>query len=678
MIPMKNTTTSRSPFGMCKNMCAKAIDQDELRNEVSSTPFVEKYHIADNNRILRPWLYGIEQTTPGEYLQLNNQIEQKPSFKMLSTPQPIKKDYVQKQENFQNIDKEIRDTDFRNNPKTPDDKQQRPMRPEPQQNLRRFLNFQNEPQHQLTHSEKKAHLDQIHESSQPKIVSPEALDVPKDEIELMKDKQHYMKLLHKQQHLVFNVENQQIPELQETDIVKDPYQLADISPSKTQSQQKHKFNDPNFGLSSQKKSQLQQQDYSNQQNPEDFTHLYPHNQRVSEKNRVSRLNIDFPQQQLQANIRPSIPSHRQSQYSGRHQGYNKYHIPQSDRLKGWGKQNEFWNQNRSLSGKKHNFRENQEQTGLRQTKDHVGNLLKDQFRDYPDSTRSEYMETEYSRQMKQNQDSASKKRQSLQKDFQKLNINPEDQYYASSNKNLNQKSGSKREQPFQQEKPKIQSQNSKAQDRENFDLHSHKVKDDVERYEIEQYLNQGKGNFLDDVSQKHHYENKTLSRPQVELDHPHHVLDPQLEAIKDKGNFKFQVVDVEKEKDDLKCENCINHSMIIQHQRERAQRQRVQERENEKLKREFNSSILNIGHNYEPKVDKEKFLRDLQVQIKEGKMKKQFDKQNEQMQDQTDLFVENFYHNQYPMYKNEYPMGNLQPCSGCHHIYPTRKLQKYD
>ena len=60
MIPMKTSTTSGSPFGMCKNMCAKAIDQDELKNEVSSTPFVEKYHIADNNRILRPWLYGIE------------------------------------------------------------------------------------------------------------------------------------------------------------------------------------------------------------------------------------------------------------------------------------------------------------------------------------------------------------------------------------------------------------------------------------------------------------------------------------------------------------------------------------------------------------------------------------------------------------------------------------------
>ena len=39
--------------------------------------------------------------------------------------------------------------------------------------------------------------------------------------------------------------------------------------------------------------------------------------------------------------------------------------------------------------------------------------------------------------------------------------------------------------------------------------------------------------------------------------------------------------------------------------------------------------------------------------------------------------MNSYYNNVYPMFKNKYPMGSLQPCANCETIYPEKKLQRF-
>jgi len=63
------------------------------------------------------------------------------------------------------------------------------------------------------------------------------------------------------------------------------------------------------------------------------------------------------------------------------------------------------------------------------------------------------------------------------------------------------------------------------------DLHSHTVKDDLERIEVEQYLNQGEGDYLQEITGR-----KSKAMSQVDefhkSDHPPHKIDPDLEKLR--------------------------------------------------------------------------------------------------------------------------------------------------
>lgn len=55
MFPMK--TSFMSPITACKNMCAKTVDETEIKtDDITPTPYVHKFHLTDDDttRIVRP------------------------------------------------------------------------------------------------------------------------------------------------------------------------------------------------------------------------------------------------------------------------------------------------------------------------------------------------------------------------------------------------------------------------------------------------------------------------------------------------------------------------------------------------------------------------------------------------------------------------------------------------
>lgn len=78
--------------------------------------------------------------------------------------------------------------------------------------------------------------------------------------------------------------------------------------------------------------------------------------------------------------------------------------------------------------------------------------------------------------------------------------------------------------------------------------------DEIEKLEIEHYLNQGQ-NPLDVSSGASNFK-----------DHPRHKLDPSLEEEKVRGNFKFKVCEPKHHRLNLLCPPCINEDQMKSHQ----------------------------------------------------------------------------------------------------------------
>ena len=73
--------------------------------------------------------------------------------------------------------------------------------------------------------------------------------------------------------------------------------------------------------------------------------------------------------------------------------------------------------------------------------------------------------------------------------------------------------------------------------------------DDVEKYKIEHYMNQGANPLVVERFE----------------DHPRHKLDPQLEQERLTGNYKFKVCEPKHRKLNMLCPPCINSDLVNSH-----------------------------------------------------------------------------------------------------------------
>lgn len=71
------------------------------------------------------------------------------------------------------------------------------------------------------------------------------------------------------------------------------------------------------------------------------------------------------------------------------------------------------------------------------------------------------------------------------------------------------------------------------------DLATHKIMDEMEKIDIENYLNRGGAG-----------------------EHPKHRIDPEVEKERVTGNFKFKVCPPERQRQDAVCVDCINKDQI--------------------------------------------------------------------------------------------------------------------
>lgn len=66
--------------------------------------------------------------------------------------------------------------------------------------------------------------------------------------------------------------------------------------------------------------------------------------------------------------------------------------------------------------------------------------------------------------------------------------------------------------------------------------------------------------------------------------------------------------------------------------------------------------------------------KDIERQIEENRVRKQEEQQRDRNEEQSRLMIDAYYNDQYPVHKNQYYMGKLQPCTKCHTVYPQKKL----
>ncbi len=71
---------------------------------------------------------------------------------------------------------------------------------------------------------------------------------------------------------------------------------------------------------------------------------------------------------------------------------------------------------------------------------------------------------------------------------------------------------------------------------------------------------------------------------------------------------------------------------------------------------------------------RDQWKREIEKQIQENKERKEQMIEKEKDEDQNRIMIDAYYNDQYPVYKNQYYMGKLQPCSECHTVYPKKKL----